>query len=97
VHIRSVRVHHGSVRVQPSSVGFSVQQLRRVQCSTVRAQGGKVRVQSNFQECSEAYLGAAQLSKVQHSSVRVQCSFKGTESRDFLLLVFFINQFPPSP
>jgi hypothetical protein len=23
--------------------------------------------------------------------------FKGTVSRDFLLLVFFINQFPPSP
>jgi hypothetical protein len=24
-------------------------------------------------------------------------SFKGTVSRDFLLLVFFMNQFPPSP
>jgi hypothetical protein len=23
--------------------------------------------------------------------------FKGTVSRDFLLLVFFMNQFPPSP
>ncbi len=25
------------------------------------------------------------------------CMFKGTVSRDFLLLVFFMNQFPPSP
>ncbi len=25
------------------------------------------------------------------------CRFKGTVSRDFLLLVFFMNQFPPSP
>jgi hypothetical protein len=24
-------------------------------------------------------------------------TFKGTVSRDFLLLVFFMNQFPPSP
>jgi len=25
------------------------------------------------------------------------CWLKGTVSRDFLLLVFFMNQFPPSP
>jgi hypothetical protein len=25
------------------------------------------------------------------------CYIKGTVSRDFLLLVFFMNQFPPSP
>jgi hypothetical protein len=26
-----------------------------------------------------------------------RANFKGTVSRDFLLLVFFMNQFPPSP
>jgi hypothetical protein len=26
----------------------------------------------------------------------VKSNFKGTVSRDFLLLVFFLNQFPPS-
>ncbi len=30
-------------------------------------------------------------------SIPADCSFKGKVSRDFLLLVFFINQFPPSP
>ncbi len=32
-------------------------------------------------------------------NVRSYCntSFKGTVSRDFLLLVFFMNQFPPNP
>jgi hypothetical protein len=31
-----------------------------------------------------------------HQSEKVE-AFKGTVSRDFLLLVFFMNQFPPSP
>ncbi len=33
--------------------------LRRVQCSSVGAKGGKVRVQPNFQECSKAYEGCS--------------------------------------
>jgi len=31
------------------------------------------------------------------SSATLMPCFKGTVSRDFLLLVFFMNQFPPSP
>ena len=31
------------------------------------------------------------------SEFYLQSPFKGTVSRDFLLLVFFVNQFPPSP
>ena len=32
-----------------------------------------------------------------HPGTLLQLTVKGTVSRDFLLLVFFINQFPPSP
>ena len=31
------------------------------------------------------------------NNIRLQTPFKGTVSRDFLLQVFFMNQFPPSP
>ncbi len=33
----------------------------------------------------------------ERDSYAVHYTYKGTVSRDFLLLVLFINQFPPSP
>ncbi len=37
------------------------------------------------------------LCKNRRKSAWLSCPFKGTVSRDFSLLVFFINQFPPQP
>ncbi len=37
------------------------------------------------------------LGKKKFKIISCLCTFKGTVSRDFLLLVFFMNQFPPSP
>jgi hypothetical protein len=31
------------------------------------------------------------------AKLSILCTFKGTVSRDFLLLVLFMNQFPPAP
>jgi hypothetical protein len=67
-----------------SSVGFSVQQFRRVQCSSVRAKGGKVRVSIVLRE-------QLSLLRVQHSSVSVAFPYI---TNIFISLAIFLHYVP---
>jgi hypothetical protein len=55
--------------------------------------GAEYRSSSSYTQMSRSVDGVHQ----QVYTVQLSITFKGTVSRDFMLLVFFMNQFPPQP
>jgi hypothetical protein len=83
------------VQAAANPCGFSLQQkisrrFKKIGCSTSKTTQKFIHMHS-FKNTSGYQLVHSDL------VVSKPCVFKGTVSRDFSLLVFFINQFPPSP